>query len=284
MDWINFSKSEDGRLSLDFSLAEPNDLTGLEASIIAVENIVKNYPGPYTLFASGGVDSQAMIWAWLKSGYKFNVVSFEYEDNFNQHDVSTLKQWADINKVEVEFRPFQVMNFLSNMEKYVLEYECTSPHICTHMAFSETVPEGTVVYSGEPIKIKYRSCVLNYTILGLYRYMKKKRKNMIPFFFIQDPVQCYGFSNTIPENNPDSYMSKCEFYKANGFPVIPQLTKLSGFEIIKDFCDEHYSHLITKEIKFRHRNQPSKRTFDLLYRYKWLEKIQYTESLKYVFK
>ena len=84
----------------------------LEIAVKCIEKISRTYPPPYNLMCSGGTDSQAMCFAWLKSSIPFNVISIKYVSNniwWNQHDLITLEKFSYVNSLKVDFKEFDTI-------------------------------------------------------------------------------------------------------------------------------------------------------------------------------
>lgn len=291
MYWIE-QVDQNGVLALSFknAIRSNKNRKPIDVAVDAVKRITERYPPPYTIFASGGVDSQACIYAWLKSGVEFKVVFVKYENEFNEHDFTELRAFKDKYNFDLEILNFSVISFLTTeLEKYALKYECVSPMICTHFAMSEMIDYGTVVFSGSLSGYYFNQISLiesawrNYTI--------KSNRNIIGNFFgIEDPELTFAFvsiyqtiSKTV-ENDPNidksielygrplhNYKIKYLTYQEGGFPVIPQEIKFSGFEKIKDYCDIHFP--ITPRERLIYLTQPSKRAFEIKFRYPWYSRV-----------
>ena len=127
-----------------------------------INQIVEKYPPPYTLMCSGGIDSQAMLWAWYKSNIPFKVLSVRYADDsphhidgtgkiYNEHDYVSLTQFISTNNLEIDLNFVSINPFTffeKEMINYAETYWCDSPQITLHMKMSELVTVGTVVFSG----------------------------------------------------------------------------------------------------------------------------------------
>lgn len=267
MNWISF---------LDNKIVVPvqrNNRPGITNAIHTVNHIVENYPPPYLIFASGGLDSQAVIYSWLKSGHDFQVVSIRYNDNLNDHDLKALKQFANKYKFPVHWIDFDVLEFLeSEVLEYQERYKCGSPHVCTHMKMSELVDDGTRIFSGDPMFNGSSGCFPDHNVQGLFRYKLFNQDNrIVPSFFLETIEMAWGMNpvtgngnDIISDNKKWENMVKC------GFEVIDPGQKYTGFEKIKDLYDQEYAHLVTpKDRMIRNRGQGSKRVFDLLLRNKY---------------
>jgi hypothetical protein len=256
-------------------------VSALDAALSTVEKITNSYPAPYTLMCSGGIDSQAMIWAWHLSGKPFEIISVKYISDgriFNEHDLSGLQEYCTTLKHSINSIEFDLINFLENdlLEIAALS-ECTSPHLCTYMKMSEVVSEGTVLFSGSPIlrtlpvgtKHTAISSPLQNTQLGMHRYGKvisTSTKQFIPFFFMHTAELAYAFTNSYTPNL-NSYERKVTMYHHGGFPVIAQSMKFTGFEVIKEYYD-NMAHRVSLSDRVQYAARPSKRVFDILFRHK----------------
>lgn len=265
--------------ALDFSDAVSYpDKNIVDIAIDTVNSIVKDYPPPFNLMASGGVDSQAMIYAWLISGQQFNIVSFKYTDGngeiFNKHDLENLDLFAQRYNLDVDYREINIIDFLENdLISLADSIRCTSPQICAHAKIASLV-DGTVIFSGNAL---YRSATMyNYTVFGIQRFSLTHR-NVIPFFFLYDKFIAGAFLDSSRNLNMDEYHNKCDLYRQAGFPVIPQPDKYNGFERIKEYYDLQQDR-ITINDRLRFINKPSKRVFDVLFRYRLSKSIKYKDT------
>jgi hypothetical protein len=290
MDWIKFGWgadfspdfSKDENMYLDMSKLTTNTKPLLEVSTRVIQTIASTYPGPYQLMATGGIDSQAMIWCWHHSGIPFTITTFRYigaetyAQYLNQHDTVQLEQFCDKLNIKIQYLDFNVIDFIENhMTKYASEYHCTSPQICSHMKMCEILNDnGTVLLSGN-FNVDF---VYNYTILGLKRYTDKTKKPIIPFFFLHDP-ELAGITTPKRLTHNNAYEKKIQFYRELGIPIIPQPNKQSGFEIIKDYYDSRTDLKISFKEKLRYSNKPSKRKFDIMFRYRYHDLIPYRDQL-----
>lgn len=237
----------------------------ITTAIECIKKISETYPPPYNLMCSGGTDSQSMIYLWLKSKVPFNIISVKYISNniyWNKHDLSTLEQFALVNNLTINFKEFDIINFLENDLNYISKtYNCPSPHISTHIKMTDLVPMGTIIFSGNFIHNK-RALALSPALLGLHKFsltQKRKEISIIPFFFLEYPELAHAFKNF-------DLVTKNIAYIESGIPIIPQPDKITGFEEVKNYYDK-YTNRVTKIERLKFSNKPSKRIFDLLFRY-----------------
>lgn len=256
----------DTNLRIKYHVDINPSLNALDEAIRTVNEIVDTYPAPYTLMCSGGVDSQAMIYAWLKSGKSFSIVSMIYEINgksFNSHDHVELERFSKDHGLNVEYRTFDIVDFLeNNLPSISKKYDCDSPQICTYIQMSQQITDGTILFSGNFLDHGY-SAALNFTLLGLHRYAEienTSRRKVIPFFFAHDKNLAVSFISKFRESKKE------KMYQINGFPVIPQKQKFNGFELVKEYYDQFESRVDNKS-RLRFANYPSNRVFDFLFRY-----------------
>jgi hypothetical protein len=255
---------------VDFSVKELNRHPVLEAAEFTIADIIKNYPAPYNLMVSGGIDSQAMLYLWNKFGSNFIPTSVIYNSNLNLYDVMDLNNLNLQYDFKINYINFDILSFYEKeVHDYALKYKCSSPCINAHIKMSENL-QGTVIFSGDFIAAQ--KPVLSNAILGLYR-ASLQRENLIPYFFLHTPELAYSMQKPLksePNYNDVEHVGydfKIENYKNNHLPITPQKQKSTGFEKIKDIYDEKYYHLVPPLNRLRFAKKPSKRTFDLLLRY-----------------
>ena len=292
MDWMRsgwgseFSQTFDPTIPfhVDISNLTKSNKSLLEISTRVIHEITEKYPPPYHLMLSGGMDSQIMLWCWLNSNIQFHPVSIKYtkepgnKEILNEHDLVELKQFANNHNVQIDYKYFDIINFLeNNLENYAIKYQCTSPQLCTHMCMSEQLTEGTIIFSGNfAIDFRY-----TYTILGLKRYADNSNRSIIPFFLLHDR-ELAGVLQQPPGKGNDYSIKKCNAYTTLGAPVIPQPGKQTGFEVIKDYYDTRKDLVVSPKMRIKYASMPSKRKFDLLFRYMLMEKIKYVDQVVYI--
>lgn len=249
---------------------EIND-SPMDIAIKTCHDIRSEHKGPYTLLVSGGVDSQAMILAWKNSGIPFRAVHYSYM-NLNNEDTQTLHQFSIKHQIPIELKMFDVLAYFKSNEytKDASDYDCISPHILSYIKFTSKHRE-TCIMSGN--FILSGNAGLNWTILGLHRFQSSKKSNFVPFFFFHNPqiASCFDgkafLDNSIGPIITDKewYILKCRIFKNAGFDIVPQKSKLTGFETIKKMYD---TYDVPSKLRIKYAHMPSKRPFDLILRYK----------------
>lgn len=271
--------------SFDLRRKNNYNLLPLDAAVKTVYFITENYPKPYTLYLSGGIDSQAMLYAWHLSNVSFNTYSAIYNDNINFYDLEHLKQFASNLNLSINFVNFDLYSFLENEHDfYARTYYTGSPHYTTFLKMLENQKEGTAIMSGNSYRpstyyydqkngTNYKS--LRYSPgfeknnLSLLHYANIKNKNFVPFFFMETEYlthsftvapnkqieeshhKCLKYNNGIDQDkfNNALYENKVCYYQYNGFPVLPQTNpkkgKYNGFEKVKDYYDKILEEKLT---------------------------------------
>lgn len=249
--------------------------TAIEAAKNTINLITKKYPPPYTLMCSGGVDSQAMLWAWQQSGQKFNVLSVRFKSNgiwFNEHDLLALEQFSTLHNIQgINYIDFDVIDFLETDSPEVSKlYNCPSPQICTHIKMSEAINKGTIIFGGNFASEQIKPTI-GTNQLGLQRYAvatNNESRKVIPFFFLltQELANSFKPDSSFDMKRETSYGVKCHLYCHNGFPIVPQETQINGFERIKEYYDQ-FGDRVPRLSRLKYADMSSFRPFDLLFRY-----------------
>jgi hypothetical protein len=285
---------------IDFTVPVFNETikNPLTAAIAAVNDIVKNYPPPYNLLASGGIDSQAMISAWKKSNHPFKVYTFRYNETYNWHDIKTLPEFCEREDIDYTIIDVDYFKFLEEeYDQIAKTYNCSSPQIAMHIKMASYFNEGTCIYSGN--MLNSRNSNLTCAMLGLYRFSKTPEgKHVIPYFFLHLPELAYSlnqYSRSLSDADIDAdpsdsentairrrrYLYKVDLYRSAGFSVIPQQTKFTGFEKYKEHYDSHDYVLQNVKNRMKWNSKPSHRPFDWIFRYPYEELFGDT-ALSYV--
>lgn len=292
MDWLKFDydvKHNVLHISNKYrSVSFPGSLkrSALAVAVDTVHKIAETYPGPYVLMCSGGVDSQAMAYAWKLSEVQHKIVLFRYLDDnralYNYHDLDKFVEFANKQDILFEYRDFNYFKFLNNdLKPYAERYDCASPQITAYMKMIEFFQDSTVILSGNFWPKWPKNPSLSYDILGLHRFsLVNEQLRIIPFFFSHTRELAFAFSEENKNKFENQYLLKCSQYLDENFPIIPQEEKLSGFEIIKNYFDDKTD--LIKDISLLKRSVlVSNRIFDMEYRYKLREHLGSQYELTY---
>jgi len=281
MDWIRFYYNNKTQycfsppstpLIMDVSDIKINNRPLLDLAIESINQIVSKYPPPYRVFVSGGVDSQASLYAWHKSGVDYSAHTFIYDQNMNNHDIATIFLFANFHDITLETHHISHFDFLEKeLVKYSKTYMCNSPHVTFYMKMCEHFSDGTIIFSGEPCQAMPW---FTFDVLGLDRYRIITNKSIIPLFWISSSELAgkwiFQRRSRIKEQYKLGFGNEGNFYKewlyqVNKIPVIGTFKK-SGFDKYKIYYDN--VPIDKKFFKYRNPDQRmNNRPYDYLYRY-----------------
>ena len=287
LDWITLTESSTDTDLLEVDCFEPQQKTKpLLAAQNTVEDICNNYPGPFYLLCTGGIDSQSVIGCWTdfatsEALAKTTVISFVYNEQTNWFDVHNLKDICETAKLPLKFIDFDLMDFIESGECLETQkrYKTYSPQMAAHIKMFEQFESGTCIMSGNlELSLNLGLSPEHYSVV---RYAKETNslsedRKIVPFFFIHDSQigSSVSTKDRLKINNKaksdfshldSGYAVKCAMYQFYGFRIQPQTKKYSGFEKFKDFYE--LSHVATPLEKLLTNGKPSKRVFDIHHRY-----------------
>lgn len=251
---------------------EPKDF--ITASRDTVNLIMNNYKPPYYILVTGGLDSQVVLYSWKLFGDNYIPTSIRYNNDFNKHDLVSLEEFSKILDINIEYVNFDVLSFFKNYKSFANQFRCVSPHFAVHLAFSHLF-DGTVILSGDRLQLNSA----NITWENMCLYQARSYRSIVPYFLLHTPQIAYSMyhnpvflsSASSKVNFSQNYL-KYLIYKQDGIPVICPKDKFTGFEKIKEYFDNDQT--VDPLDKLRFGNLPSKRNFDLLFRYPYSEKFK----------
>lgn len=259
-----------------------NYLKTLAAAEVTVKTIMDNYPKPYRIMVSGGVDSQAMLYAWKLFGKDYIPTCIVYNYRLNEDDFFVLDEFSKKQDVSIEYIDFDLLKFYkSRFYELIEKYESISPHFISHLGMTENL-SGTIIYSGD----RLNSNAGNISKANLCLYKASLERPIIPYFFLHTPELAYSemYENIIEGNFIASdYEKKVSAYQNSGFPIIKQLKKYTGFERVKDYFENHLSHLVNPRLKlvYGNKKKSSLKVYDLVLRYPYEDQYG-VEKFKYI--
>jgi hypothetical protein len=279
IDWVKVIRNNNDYY-LDLPVIDGSNLNSIDEAHRTVQHIVENYPAPHILYVSGGIDSQAMLWAWHTSRHEYHAVSYVYNQDMNLHDLDAgMPEFLKNHNIVVERRDIDLLKFYENTyHEYRTKYRCGSPHICAYMYMADQQKTGTVIFSGCAVPTGNEFYSKNEW--ALYHYGLISGRSVVPFFLSETCGLHYSFNQNLK--------NKYKTYRAAGYPVVHQNSipnkfnsdRFSGFEVIKDYYDKHLSHLVTVKSKLRQPfAQYSRRTYDLILRNQY--ELEYSRD-KYI--
>ena len=289
-DWLKYGfgdelgpQAANSPFVIDYSGACPHPTLStaspVELAHDACRHIYQTRQGPLTLMVSGGVDSQAMAYAFHTSGVPCRYVSARYNGGLNDHDILSTSFYDD-HGIPVEFIDIDLIHFHEvELKGWANTYQNYSPHLLAHCKIASTIKEGTVVSSGA-IVTRQNLSETSYSVFGLERYARISNQSVIGFFFAYCPHLVYATRDILVDQLEDMYAAKVEVYLRAGFPVIPQTKKFHGFELLKDLYDDRE---IDPKVRRRYTRYRSARNYDLLFRYPLMDVVKYSEKSRAIF-
>jgi hypothetical protein len=218
---------------------------------------------------SGGIDSQATCLLLMKSSIPFTAAIMEFQDNLNEHDVSSALAFCNMYGVPYVIVKFDILGFLArSLFSYVEKYDCPSPQLLAHCKFFEMLIEqhnpSCIISGGNPpcirdgkwefISNRSHNVWMTFAKLNKYpligNFLGYSLDIALPFMLLQPDM-----SSDLEQR----YGAKVAGMHRAGLTVRPQRQKFTGFELVK----EHFAKLTgdgwTFEKSFRlphHRKRP----------------------------
>ncbi len=277
-DWLRWGFGPDLSDSIDLSSSFTLDMSGacldeqrrpcIEIAIEDAQHIYETMAGPISLMVSGGVDSQAMAFAFKKANVPFTAYYARYPDGLNDIELDTFSFYKEHN-IPVEIVDVDILAFHDNeLFQWASLYQNNSPHFLSHMKIASLLP-GTPVSAGCIVR-PHGMGMVGWSGFGLERYSRISGQSMIGYFFNYD-ARLVGESYVLDcsrNNDSDhlraSYDYKVRSYQKGGFPIHAQVRKLHGFEKLKERFD---AVEVSTSARFRYKDKASARPYDLLFRY-----------------
>jgi hypothetical protein len=232
------------------SLKQAGFWAASEAAKVAEQTYQKfaNSGTPLVLCISGGLDSQAMLYAFLQAKVPFEVAVMRFNDRLNEHDIGHALSLLSTLGIKPNVIDLNIKKFFESGEFTTFaESGCTgSPQFAAHIWLAHQI-QGVPVFAGEPwhtainqTKDKQRYYVPQYKEYGTEISLARKGRTALSHFFelsgawlqsILAEAQ-FRFHYRDEADPPGSYQAKFKFYRSLGFPVsMPAgLVKLTGFE------------------------------------------------------
>lgn len=225
------------------------------------------------LCLSGGIDSQAMVLCWQEAGLKFDVIIGTFKDGLNKHDSDHAKIFCDDNNIPYKELELDIVEILTN-ENYNIskKYKSYSPHFNIHYKIVEILAEqgytGTCFGGITPFN-QNKKYGQNFTGAP-FHFLKIQNILPIPMqgsflSFYPELAWAVGLqSEDVVYNNMNvdqkgidylnqlRYEKKIKAYRQAGLEIIPQKSKFTGFELVKEYFAEKHNDGWIFEKKFRH--------------------------------
>lgn len=265
-DWLDCSSLLSDSLSA-FDDLQVNLTSDFFSDLKFDEQSVKNYATEAAILTSdslgkkpaiclsGGVDSQCTVLSFYNAGLNHDVVFMKFKDGLNSHDLHYARTFCKKNNINLIEIDFDVLNFLArdNLE-YAIKYDCPSPHFTCHFKFFDILQTlgytGVVCGGTTPLQSK-SAWGSNYT-RNNQKYINYTNQTLFPCqgnFLSFSPKLTWAISlltEKLDENQDTNfkfnqraewenirYQFKLAGMIRAGFHIVPQITKFTGFELIK---------------------------------------------------
>lgn len=283
-DWVGIAPptpTQPLEFDLTTDIAPPSG-PAIDYAIGDAHWILDHYPRPVTVLLSGGIDSQAMADAFVRTRRRdeFEIVAFDYNDGLNAYDIDWARAWADRVGTKIEVRSFDVIAFHESGElfDYAERYHNNSPHTIIHTKLASTLP-GTAVFAGNPLSVKAGVEGLpNYSLFATHRYARIESKPIVGQFFMYSPEVTYTLLERVPFEAPDTYEMKTRRYRDNGFRILDVPKKFHGFEALKEYYDQFDDRVPVPTRRYYVTKYGSNRAYDHLFRHVLRERYPYSQK------
>ncbi len=104
-----------------FSHCTRTPLSWMEELERAAISLAESTTKPIWICSSGGVDSETLCEIFLKLHLPFKVLTIEFADGKNAHDVIHAKRWCERNQVRQELYPLDIFDFVKNELDHYIE-------------------------------------------------------------------------------------------------------------------------------------------------------------------
>lgn len=224
--------------------------------IQAAERVANTLGNNIALCFSGGIDSQCMIQSFLEAKIDFKIYALKFKDNLNDQDVEHAKLFCRENNLELNEIEFDVIKFLTRENfDYGVKYLSCSPHFNVHYKLFDILAnlghtgvccggiapykqtEGYGVnFTRNPFNFINYSNISNFPAQG--SFLSFSPELAYALCFLTEPFDYqmkYLSANVFTDHTQNRYLNKISAYKKAGYKIIPQDTKYTGFEKVKDY-------------------------------------------------
>lgn len=229
-------------------------------SVESVKILQKELGEKPALCLSGGIDSQVMVDCFIRADAIFDVVIMRFPENLNLHDIKTAIEFCDSRQLKYKFIDVDVISFLNReLLTFAGKYDVSSPQFATHFKMFEILQQqgySSAVCGGNTLvnssngwtcpTTKEQNDWRDYSIRSKFYVMGDFLSYFWKFSlllscnleksFIADTKNLGVLSslNNYDDMLLEKYKIKTAGYRSAGFDIIPQETKLTGFERVKE--------------------------------------------------
>jgi hypothetical protein len=232
----------------------------LYAAARAIANVTTK---PLILALSGGIDGEVMGHAFFDQGINFSVMTLEYPEGLNEHDISYAKKWCALRRIPQEIVRLDIRDFLrTTSEKYGGEGYITGnifrylqikllelaeerggyavlgggEHVYT-IDDTDTEPTMEDVYLN--FEVGYAACL---------EWCRRNNANHQPYFYFSKPEIALAYLRipfvdfalkhpTVFRNRNNRFLLKQMVYQME-WPALEPRQKFNGFEKVRELRRE----------------------------------------------
>lgn len=252
-------KLGDFQYDLDLTKNYKNYYSECVETALLSNDIAKKNNLELMLFLSGGADSEAMAWIFLKNNIQFTPCIIKMTKEMNNFDIKfALKFCQDNNLVPkiINFDPFIFLRENLYMN-YALKYRTTFPEMMTLCWALDQVPHAYPVFPANIPFVATSNNITGFNLLidqfrSIWRYLFINNRLGIENFFyhtkeqyssaIADPI----YHSFLFSKNMD-YYDKISVYNYFQMPVKPRPYKYTGWEKIRNFYNKESEDILSKK-------------------------------------
>lgn len=246
--------------------------------ITAVRETSKMLGANPALCFSGGIDSQAMIFAWKEADIKFDTFILVFKNDLNKQDVNHAREFCKTYDIDLKEIEIDIIQFLNRENyDYGLKYDSASPHFNTHYKLFNDIKKlgytGICCGGNSPLRNDFDLTWGNNferNPLNFIKYSQIENFPCIGNFLSFYPNLAWALALLTPPTNLlqetfvlfkeedrkrieyERYLNKVTGYRKVGFNIIPQEQKFTGFELVKKVLEAETNNGWEFEMRYRH--------------------------------
>jgi hypothetical protein len=245
--------SDDQKWTASYSRCSRIPETFDKECIRAAKLIAQKTKDDIWLFYSGGIDSEFMLYCFLKAGVKFKIAILEFKGDLNIYDVSRAKDFCDSNGLKYYLFTLDVVKWWEeNLLKYAIPHQCISPQIPVMWWLMEQIDGHPVLgvgnqtyrkdlndgifylWEGEKVQSHSRYLIANNRpgVHGFFRYTPEQ---MLSFLLFKTNMMLFSYSEQMDLISNLQLCIKAPVY-THYFPM-KYREKCNGFEKIQELND-----------------------------------------------
>ena len=237
-----------------------------EYSIEAVTSLLPDLGDNPAICFSGGIDSQVMLECFLRAGVDVTIVIMRFSSGLNDRDIKTAVEYCERRQLNYRFLDLNVTKFLEReLPSFSDRYDVSSPQFATHFKMFEILKDSgfsSAIAAGNPVSKSLKKWYLpNKEASDWIKFSDDIQWNIIGDFLLHNwrfslLLGClYEESEEMPSGfqaiRDKVYKFKTISYRSADFDIIPQETKFTGFEQVKEYYHKSTGDGWSFEKRFR---------------------------------